>query len=311
MYSSRNRNRNPNEVMVTGQANLRFRPSSLERLALPNHVDSDETANPTPDQARAWLENVRPEHLSEAKLILEDNPTAFGPYLKACYLPDQPEDITAHFDSSYLGSYQTIDHWAEDFFELIGGQENLQRLQEENEWPQDLLTWNPEAAVKFSQSLGMVIEEDGGLFHAFMPTYIQVQIERENKASAALKEWEKRHHPLAQEHLPAARRLISREPHAFLAYLDRFYESQAPEILESLEEDFDSIFVGSYANPEEWALESFDALGWSEAVEETRSKAGIPDNILNFDIDKFLEWAQDSMGFVLMSRGGQIHVFQA
>lgn len=46
MYSSRNRSRNPNEVTVTGQADLRFQPSNLEGLVLPNHLDSDETASP-------------------------------------------------------------------------------------------------------------------------------------------------------------------------------------------------------------------------------------------------------------------------
>lgn len=76
-----------------------------------------------------------------------------------------------------------------------------------------------------------------------------------------------------------------------------------------MEQDFDSVYVGSYDTPEDWAAESFQILGWSEALEQVQHAAAIPEGILHLDTDAFLDWAQNSMGFEISAGRDQVHIF--
>ncbi|WNI12090.1 hypothetical protein RIU96_07540 [Corynebacterium sp. Z-1] len=130
--------------------------------------------------------------------------------------------------------------------------------------------------------------------------------QQHEKEKALLREWEEWQDVISPEHLEAAGQIFAREPNAFLTFLARYYFEELPD---DLEQDFDSVYVGSYDTPEDWAAESFQILGWSEALEQVQHAAAIPEGILHLDTDAFLDWAQNSMGFEISAGRDQVHIF--
>lgn len=249
-----------------------------------------------------WLEKVQLRHRADALLILRDQPQAFESYIRLCYLPAQPENILEHFDATFLGSYERLEHWAEDYFDMVGGDESLRKLSEEAAIPEGLLTWNKAAVIESSKRVGVFLQRDGDLFHAFafnspedFPSTVNVEAAGEGQAAAVV-----------PQHREAANRLRAKHPEAFGVYLDIYYPEEVPE---DLEEDFDAIFVGSYPSAREWAKESYAVLGWTEAIEEARREMDLIEGAIKIDQDKFLSWAQKQMGFQIFERGDQVHVF--
>lgn len=280
----------PPSLQVMDVHETRAHPSPTETLA------SEEV------ESNPWLEQVQPQHRSDALLILRDQPQAFESYIRLCYLPDPPENILTHFDAVFLGSYAKVEHWAEDYFDMMGGDEALQKLSDEAAIPEGLLTWDKAAVLESSRKIGVFLHRDGDLIHAFafpgpeaFPAVDDVEDVIERRPGAVL-----------PQHREAASRLLEKHPQAFGLYLDIYYPEEVPE---DLEEDFDAVFVGSYASAKDWAEESYAVLGWTEAIEAARREIDLVEGAIKIDQDKFLKWAQRQMGFQIFERGDQVHIF--
>ncbi|MEX3516387.1 hypothetical protein VVR26_02840 [Corynebacterium camporealensis] len=115
---------------------------------------------------------------------------------------------------------------------------------------------------------------------------VTVTSQQHEKEKTLLREWEEWQEVISPEHLEAAGQIFAREPNAFLTFLARYYFEELPD---DLEQDFDSVYVGSYDTPEDWAAESFQILGWSEALEQVQESAAIPEGILHLETDAFLD----------------------
>lgn len=98
----------PPSLQVMGVHEAGARPIPLETLA-----GEEVESNP-------WLAQVQPQHRADALLILRDQPQAFESYIRLCYLPDPPENILNHFDATFFGTYEKLEHWAEDYFDMMG-----------------------------------------------------------------------------------------------------------------------------------------------------------------------------------------------
>lgn len=113
------------------------------------------------------------------------------------------------------------------------------------------------------------------------------------------------------EHLPAEHRDVAkqlRRKHgaSFLLYLEHHYQYGAADI----EEDFYSTYIGSYDSLFDWVMESYQELGWVEAVERMMHEHNIPEGALEWSVDYFIHWAKKYQRFQIHSFGGQFHVFQ-
>ena len=57
-------------------------------------------------------------------------------------------------------------------------------------------------------------------------------------------------------------------------------------------------------------MESYQELGWVEAVERMMHEHDIPEGALEWSVDYFIHWAKKYQRFQIHSFGGQFHVFQ-
>lgn len=112
---------------------------------------------------------------------------------------------------------------------------------------------------------------------------------------------------IAAEHLDAARYLRRKHGAGFLVYLDQYYSQHTPA---DIEEDFHSIYVGTYDDLHDWMLDTYRDMGWTKALDQLRQELYIPEGALTWDLEHFIEAGKKFELFQIHEKGGQIHVFQ-
>ena len=101
------------------------------------------------------------------------------------------------------------------------------------------------------------------------------------------------------------RRLYDEHHAAFAAYLS--LDDVSP-IAESLGDDFESVYVGTYLDEGALIDEQLEALGWREAVDIVIRQEGIPEGALTWDHDAIYEYMRRNV-YDIVDLDGDLHVF--
>lgn len=101
------------------------------------------------------------------------------------------------------------------------------------------------------------------------------------------------------------RRLYDEHHVAFAAYLS--LDDVSP-IAESLGDDFENVYVGTYLDERALVDDQLEALGWREAVDRIVIQEGIPEGILIWDHDAIYEYMRRYV-YDIVDLDGDLHVF--
>ena len=101
------------------------------------------------------------------------------------------------------------------------------------------------------------------------------------------------------------RRLYEEHHAAFAAYLSL---DDVTPIAESLGDDFESVYVGTYLEERAIVEEQLEALAWREAVDTVVRQEGIPEGVLTWDHDAFYEYMRRNV-YDIVDLDGFLHVF--
>lgn len=111
--------------------------------------------------------------------------------------------------------------------------------------------------------------------------------------------------PTTRHEMLTLDRLRTERGPAFDVYLEHVWDGATP--ITGMEADFENLYWASYPNIEQFVDEFIDSLGWADARTQLLQAQGIPENILTFNREAFLEHVRSDYDFYEGKE--HIHVF--